>query len=58
MKCSNCNKEFKSNELYDLFDDGIILMCKECAKQFVKQNKHYKKLFKNLQFNYGRRILK
>ena len=43
MICSECNKELKANESYDIFCDGMVHMCKECAKQFAKTNKHYKR---------------
>lgn len=43
MKCSNCNKDFKVNELFNIFNDGMVFMCEDCAKQFIKNNKHYKR---------------
>ena len=38
--CSNCGKEVE--KVYDMFADGMVLYCKECALKFIEANKQYK----------------
>lgn len=45
MICSTCNKTFKANELYDMFGDGMVYMCKDCAKQWLKTDSSYKRYY-------------
>ena len=35
--CSNCN--CKTNTIYDLFGDGLILYCEKCYIQWLAQQK-------------------
>lgn len=35
--CSNCN--CKTNTIYDLFGDGLILYCEDCYIQWLAQQK-------------------
>ena len=39
MICSNCGKE--KEKVFDIFGDGTVLMCKQCALNFIKNNKIY-----------------
>lgn len=45
MICSTCNKTFKANELYDMFGDGMVYMCKDCARQWLKTDTSYKRYY-------------
>lgn len=38
--CSDCGKAVE--KVYDVFEDGMVLMCKDCALKRVKDNNPYK----------------